>query len=222
MSGFPRSTDPWRQAVRLTPRARFPYLETMESSARIGPALTTARGRRRSAIAALIALALPCAALASAQGPDAVDEEAPPETWSSAELGLRLTPPLYWQRMTAELPEPLVLSPPGRSGHVAILALPLPPGSADLARLTDRAVSSLDENIRKFKLLSRREVEIDDQPASEIYFRGKIDKNEYRWVQTLFVWKERQILLTYTAPAERYLHYLGDYDQILRSIRLRP
>jgi hypothetical protein len=221
MSWFPRSTDPWREAVRLTPRARFPYLETMELPVRIGPALTMARGRRRSAIAALIALALPCAALASAQA-DAVDEEAPPETWSSPELGLRLTPPPYWQRMIAELPEPLVLSPPGRSGHVAILALPLPPGSADLAALTDRAVSSLAENVRKFKLLSRREVEIDDQPASEIYFRGKIDKNEYRWVQTLFVWKDHQILLTYTAPAERYLHYLGDYDQILRSIRLRP
>jgi hypothetical protein len=150
----------------------------------------------------------------------------PMETWESPALGLRLTPPLGWARQEGPAPGGLVMVPPGGAGQVALMSLPAPApehgSGGELGPLVDAAVASLRQRIEHFKLLARRDSRVAGLPAAEIYFRGKVGDKKFRWVQTLFLRRDHQVIVMYAAPDERFDQFLGDYDQILRSARALP
>ena len=146
------------------------------------------------------------------------------ETWSSAALGIRLTPPDGWATIGGD--REAVLSPPAGKSRVALFSLPVErtreDGATDMDRVADAAIASLDESFEKFKLLGRRTLEVAGQPAREIYFRARVDGERFRFVQTVLVHRDHRIYLMYMAPDAGYTHFLGDYDHIVRSIRLLP
>jgi hypothetical protein len=94
--------------------------------------------------------------------------------------------------------------------------------SPDLDALTEGSLAAHRNSVEKFKLLSRQEVQVDGQPAIEVYFKGKQAGKPYKWIQTLFVSREHKVYVLYSAPTNLYMRYLGDYDQLIRSIRLTP
>jgi hypothetical protein len=149
------------------------------------------------------------------------------ETWSSKELGIRLRPPKAWLAKAQDGPMPLILFGPRRAAVIAVQAMPLAPGGEDsappdLAEVTKGSIKSLKGAIQRFKLLSRRDVTVDGQPGVEIFFRGKTDGTQRRWVQTILLLRGRQVSLMYSVSADLYERFLGDYDQLVRSVRLTP
>ena len=155
-------------------------------------------------------------------------EPAPPpvEGWHSATLGLRLLPPAGWTLAPGPSADSVLLRPRRGKGQISLLSLTLDPagGRAEpgLGDLVDAALASLKEKVTKFKLLERREAAVAKLPAEEIYFRGKVEGEKYRWVQTIFVCGSTQVVLMYTAPDETFPRFLGDYDQVVRSVRILP
>ena len=147
------------------------------------------------------------------------------ETWGSSELGLRITPPRGWTTV-ANTPLEAVMSPPVGRAKVAVFGLPAggagedePP---DIDHVADGAIDSLRTSFRKFKLLGRRTMEVAGLPAREIYFRGRVEGEKFRFVQTILLHRDYQVIVMYMAPEEVYTRLLGDYDQLVRSVRALP
>jgi len=178
-------------------------------------------GRRR--LRAALGLLLTYLALAGA----VPAQKPPPGNWESSKLGIRLALPRGWQ-LAQETPDgrSAKFLPRVGEGQVALLGLPLEPDAEgrapDLEALSRAAVRSLKESIKKFKLVSQRDLEVAGRPAREIFYRGKVSDKKVRWVQTLFVHRDWQIFVVYVAPEEAYLGNVPEYDQIVRSIRLIP
>jgi hypothetical protein len=106
---------------------------------------------------------------------------------------------------------------------MGVMLDPLPDASgetADLEALTDLSLAAHRQSVDKFKLLSRQEVLVDGEPAIEVLFKGKQSGEPYKWIQTLFVSGGHKVYVLYSAPTKLYMGYLGDYDQLVRSIRL--
>jgi hypothetical protein len=166
---------------------------------------------------ALLLLAVPPAAR-PAGGPEASS----PAIWQSARLGIRLIAPRGWQ-VAGGGDDEAVLSPPLGQAKVALFSLPLEgtPGT-DVDAVADRAVASLRGRFDRFKMLGRREVEVAGLPGREIYFRGRLDGQRFRCVQTIALHQGHSLLLMYMAPEEEYARHLGDYDGVVRSVRLLP
>jgi hypothetical protein len=149
------------------------------------------------------------------------------ETWQLKELGVRVSLPKAWSVSPESSTEKLVLIAPNGKGQLAVIHVPSgsaedQPG-ADLDRVTDTTLESLKGSVDRFKLMSRRELEIDGHPARELFFRGRVEKKKkFHWVQTLFLRRDRLVILMYTAPEEHYITFLGDYDQTVRSVRFAP
>ena len=151
----------------------------------------------------------------------------PVETWKSEELGVRVSLPRGWSVSPDTTPEKLILIAPNGKGQLALIHIPTPAPEAgtatDLDSATDSTLASLKKSIDRFKLMGRREVEVDGEAARELFFRGRIEKKtKFQWVQTLFLRQERLVILMYTAPVENYVTFLGDYDQTVRSVRFVP
>ena len=146
------------------------------------------------------------------------------ESWSSRELGVRITPPRDWVVLSPG-PREAVLSPLVGRGKIALFSLPSAGGESedvDLDRVADDALASLEDSFKRFKLLGRRPVEVSGRPAREIYFRGQLEGERFRFVQTIVVHRQNQIILMYIAPDDAYNRFLGDYDQTVRSLRWLP
>ena len=117
--------------------------------------------------------------------------------------------------------------PRNRRRRVSILAesagtrllIDTPP---DLHALTDKSLDAHRKSVDRFKLLNRHDVEVAGTPATEVYFRGKRSGKVYKWIQTMFVSRNHKVYVLYSAPTNLYLRCLGDYDQLVRSIRLLP
>ena len=151
---------------------------------------------------------------------------APVEGWHSPTLGLRLLPPAGWSLTPGPSTDSVLLAPRRGKGQIALLSLPLGAAGAaaepGLDRIVDGALASLKEKVDGFKLLERRAAEVAKLPAQEIYFRGKVAREKYRWIQTIFVRESRQVILMYTAPDATFSQFLGDYDQVVRSMMVLP
>jgi hypothetical protein len=149
---------------------------------------------------------------------------APVEGWHSPSLGLRLLPPAGWAVGPGPSADSVLMQPRRGKGQISLLSLPLEGRTAEpgVGDLVDAALASLKQRVTGFKLLERREAGVAKLPAEEIYFRGKVEGEKYRWVQTIFVRGSNQVVLMYTAPDETFSRFLGDYDQVVRSVRILP
>lgn len=144
------------------------------------------------------------------------------ESWDIPGVGLRLTVPRDWSWMSDPDSGALLVTPPDGRGQLAVLSGTLPAvddRSFDLEQAADASLASLRKSVRKFKLLGRRDVEVADRRAVELYFQGRVEGEKFRWIQTLLVHAGHQVILMYAAPDDFYLNHLGDYDQLLRSVR---
>jgi hypothetical protein len=166
-------------------------------------------------------------ALGGATGLRAAEDAPPPvEGWTSPTLGLRLLPPTGWSLRPGPSADSILLAPWRGKGQISLLSLPVAAAGAApepvLGELVDAALRSLKEKVAGFKLLERRDSLAGKLPAQEIYFRGKVEGQKYRWVQTIFMRGSRQVILMYTAPDETFPQFLGDYDQVVRSMVIVP
>jgi len=148
----------------------------------------------------------------------------PVEGWHSPALGLRLLPPAGWSLNPGPSADSILLAPRRGKAQIALLHLPLAGAAAEtgLDAVVDDAVASLKAKVAGFKLLVRRPATVANLPAQEIYFRGKAGGEKYRWVQTIFRRGPEQVILMYTAPDATFTDYLGDYDQVVRSLTVLP
>ena len=213
---------------RLTGAATYSYRSCMDSRGapiRPGEVVPCPSRPRRRALLPWVALALLLSHLAL---PVAIPaQEMSVGAWESSELGIRLALPRGWY-VAQESPDggnAKFLLPAG-NGQVALLGLPLDPDAVDappdLEALSRAAIRSLKESIKKFKLMSQRDLEVAGLPAREIFYKGKVSDTKVRWIQTLFVHNGRQVFVVYVAPESAYLGNVPEYDQIVRSIRLTP
>lgn len=177
----------------------------------------------------LVGLALGAPGLfTAARGQDATAPapEFPLETWQSPALGLRLTPPRGWTVTAGPTAESVVMQPREGKAQIAFLSLALPGAGEGAATgpaaLAEEAIASLKQRVEHFKLLEQHASAVAGLEAQEVYFRGKVGGEKFRWVQTLFVRNAQQVIVMYAAPEERFERHLGDYDQTLRSIRVVP
>jgi len=174
-----------------------------------------ARGHRLAAILVVLC----CGTLSPA------DETGPrPTTWTSKPAGVRLDLPRTWTMQSLPGVPPLILREGTGRAVMGVMVEPLPEGDTppDLKELTDRSLEAHRKSVDRFKLLGREEVEVAGKPATEIYFRGKRSGEAYKWIQTMFMSRNHKVYVLYSAPTNLYLQYLGDYDQMVRSIRLMP
>ena len=153
-------------------------------------------------------------------------DPAPVEGWHSLALGLRLVAPTGWSLAPGPSADSVLMVPSRGKGQIALLSLPLAATDAgaesSLDGLVDAALLSLKEKVDGFKLLERRAAGVAKLPAQEIYFRGKVERDKYRWIQTIFVHESKQVILMYTAPDDSFPQFLGDYDQVVRSVMILP
>ena len=151
------------------------------------------------------------------------ETEPPPTSWSSKEAGVRVTLPRSWSMQSQPGTPPLILRERTGRAVMGVMIEPLPEGGdtpVDLDELTDGALAAHRKSVEKFKLLSRQAVKVDGEPAVEVLFKGKQSGQPYKWIQTLFVSGGHKVYVLYSAPNKLYMGYLGDYDQLVRSIRL--
>lgn len=150
----------------------------------------------------------------------------PLEGWHSPALRLSLLPPAGWSLSPGPSVDSILFAPRRGKGQIALLELPFTEaGTAaepSLDGVVDAALISLKAKVASFKLLERRPAKVADVPAQEIYFRGKVEGEKYRWIQTIFLRGTRQVILMYTAPEATFTQFLGDYDQVVRSVVTLP
>jgi len=172
----------------------------------------------------ILLLALTCALTLSMRVTVAGEATSRPTTWSSKPAGVRLDLPRAWSMQSQPGIAPLILREASGRAMMGIMVerLPEKDATAALEALTDRSLAAHRHSISRFKLLSRQDIEVAGTPATEIYFRGKRSGETYKWIQTLFVSRKHKVYVLYSAPTNLYLRYLGDYDQLVRSIRLLP
>ncbi len=165
-----------------------------------------------------------CALLISGSSSTARETERPPTTWSEKQAGIRLDLPRAWSMQSPPGVPPLMLRESTGRAVIGVMVVPLSASDTppDLEALTDKSLDTHRRSVDRFKLLNRHDVEVAGLPAIEVYFRGKRSREAYKWIQTMFVSRNHKVYVLYTAPANLYLGYLGDYDQLVRSIRLLP
>ena len=163
-------------------------------------------------------------ALCSLPGFVAAEDISPQRSWSSEEAGVRVRLLAGWTVESEPDTLPLVLREPTGRAVMGLFVQPLNSDETapDLAKLTDLSIRAHKKSIEKFKLINRRTVQIDGGPATELFFRGKRSDVSYRWIQTMFLSGGKKVFVLYSAPAGIYERYVGDYDQIVRSVRKLP
>lgn len=154
----------------------------------------------------------------------AVEDISPQRSWSSEKAGVQLRLLTGWTVQSEPGELPLVLREPTGRAVMGLLIEPLDISdpTPDLEKLTDASVKSHRNSIKKFKIINRRTVQVDGDPATELFFRGKRNDVSYRWVQTFFLSRNNKVFILYSAPASLYERYVGDYDQLVRSVRKLP
>ena len=169
-------------------------------------------------------LAVICALLLSGSPSATSETEQPPTTWSEEQAGIRLDLPRTWSMQSPPGTPPLMLREGTGRAVMGVMVAPLPESDTppDLQALTDKSLDTHRKSVDRFKLLNRHDVEVVGTPATEVYFRGKRSGEVYKWIQTMFVSRDHKVYVLYSAPANLYLRYLGDYDQLVRSIRFLP
>jgi hypothetical protein len=169
-------------------------------------------------------LAVICALLISGNVGAGDETERPPTTWSEKQAGIRLDLPRTWSMQGLPGIPPLMLREGTGRAVMGVMVAPLPESDAppDLQALTDKSLDAHRKSVDRFKLLNRHDAEVAGTPATEIYFRGKRAGEAYKWIQTMFVSRNHKVYVLYSAPTNLYLRYLGDYDQLVRSIRRLP
>ncbi len=154
----------------------------------------------------------------------ATEDISPQRSWSSEEAGVRVRLLTGWTVQSEPGELPMVLREPSGRAVMGLLVEPLESGDStpDLEKLTDTSVKAHRKSVEKFKIINRRGVQVDGEPATELFFRGKRSGVSYRWVQTLFLSRGQKVFILYSAPASLYERYVGDYDQLVRSVRKLP
>ncbi len=165
-----------------------------------------------------------CTLLISGSPSTAGEAEPRPTTWSEKQAGIRLDLPRSWSMQSLPGIAPLMLQEGTGRAVIGVMVAPLPESDTppDLQALTDKSLDAHRKSVDRFKLLNRHDVEVAGTPATEVYFRGKRSGEAYKWIQTMFVSRNHKVYVLYTAPTNLYTQYLGDYDQLVRSIRLLP